>query len=637
MNSWRGLLFFLIFFTLYIAMMPQTPGTGLDASWSMTLSRGLENDKQFGSDIVFTYGPLGAILIPQADGRMIGAKIALILALCALVAVVLWMIWRKMPKAAGIVFLAGLILSPMAALPPLEGLLIVAMAALVLLGTRAVSSREAWLLVALCILITVPAALCKFTLAAVSVCMVLACAIALWGAGYALAAATLAAIWWPAMLTVGMMAGQQRGAVRDYMRWGWEVARGYEQMSVPAATGSLIQGILLFSTGVLLILWGTYRVARMNIAQRARLGMCAGLSGAMLALFLFWKHGFTRADAHVRIFFGYAPLILILLSVLPQGIWRKNLLAWLCAAGLFMCISESSAARGSFTSSLPGNALVRITENWNYLMHSQERQNESRKVWKAIAFTRALPQLAMKTRKDTVDFLGADLDHIFSSGMKYRGRPVFQSYTAITGPLAKLNEQFLNSSRAPQWILCSLRSMGLDGHFPPSEDSLGLWSVLRNYDLAGEEKEILLLQKVRDAAPDPCQASVLTEGISHIGEALTVPHVEDGCLWFQATVKFSPWGKVRSSIYQQPILWMHLQTAEGVTEKYRFLPYVAESGFLIHPFLRDNNDVRLALTGQGATPITVTRVTIEASSDAASNCYNSEFNYRIRRLPSLRP
>ncbi len=636
MKSRRGLLLFVVLFSLYWAVMPQTPDVGLDAAWPKVVSRGLSSGKQFGRDIVFTYGPLGAIVSPLADGHLIGTKIALHLGLCALVAAVSWMSWRAMPREEGIVFLSALVLCPMAPIAPLEGLLVVGMTAIALLGSRCTARREGWLLVVLCLLITIPAALSKFTLTVVSIGMVLATVAALWGAGHGIAAATMAVVWWPGMLAAGMMAGQKRGAVQSYIRWGWEVSRGYAQMSLPADPGSLAQGLIILSGGFFLILWGAWRLGKTLPSLRARLGTWAGLSAVLLALFLFWKHGFTRADGHVRIFFCFAPVILQLPALLPHAIWRRHVLACAGTVALFASMGEAPASNQRPPGNLPGGIATRIAGNWNYLLHRQRNEKESAKAWKLAAANVALPALAAITRDEPVDFLGAHLDYIFASRMKYQGRPIFQSYTAITGPLARLNAEYFSSKRAPRWLLCSLSSMGLDGHFPGSEDALAFWKVLHDYDFKAEENNILLLEKMRGDAPDPELAPVLFEGILQLGNAVPIPAVKEGCLWFQARITWNLTGKIRSGIYQQPPIWMHLKTADGQVEKFRFLPDAAEAGFLIHPCLRHNDDVRGTLTGQSAMIPAVVEITIQPAAEIAGYI-NPEFTCRIRRLPPLRP
>ena len=46
---------------IYLPLSVALPSDGLDPSWHLAISYGLSNGYQFGKDIVFTYGPFGAL------------------------------------------------------------------------------------------------------------------------------------------------------------------------------------------------------------------------------------------------------------------------------------------------------------------------------------------------------------------------------------------------------------------------------------------------------------------------------------------------------------------------------------------------------------------------------------------------
>ena len=66
----QSIFLFYIFVSLPLNLIEQ-PGEGLGASWRMSINLALKNNFQWGSDYVFTFGPLGylytrlAVFVPQ--------------------------------------------------------------------------------------------------------------------------------------------------------------------------------------------------------------------------------------------------------------------------------------------------------------------------------------------------------------------------------------------------------------------------------------------------------------------------------------------------------------------------------------------------------------------------------------------
>src|SRR6187551_2006121 len=80
---------------------PNAPSSGLDPSWRMAVGYAAEHNWQFGTDIVFTYGPLGYLLASTNSGGLYFQHLAWQIGANLIFAVGIWFLgrsyggWRK--------------------------------------------------------------------------------------------------------------------------------------------------------------------------------------------------------------------------------------------------------------------------------------------------------------------------------------------------------------------------------------------------------------------------------------------------------------------------------------------------------------------------------------------------------------
>src|SRR5271165_2354588 len=87
----------------------QGPGLGLDPSWGFALNHFVHTQFRFGPDLIFTYGPLGFIAVPQPANLMVALAIKGTVWL-----VLLWQlaaIWRSGRRFAAVILVLGFIAS----------------------------------------------------------------------------------------------------------------------------------------------------------------------------------------------------------------------------------------------------------------------------------------------------------------------------------------------------------------------------------------------------------------------------------------------------------------------------------------------------------------------------------------------
>jgi len=96
-----------------------------------------------------------------------------------------------------------------------------------------------------------------------------------------------------------------------------------------------------------------------------------------------------------------------------------------------------------------------------------------------------MPALKLLVGHDTVDIIGHEQGSAIFNGLNFRPRPVFQSYSAYSEALLKLNEHYYRSDRAPEFVLQKIQT--IDERLYGLDDSLVTRHLYRHYSWLTEE------------------------------------------------------------------------------------------------------------------------------------------------------
>src|SRR5208283_1019541 len=100
--------FALAFVSAFFLSGTQQPPLELDPSWHAALEYSTAHHLQFGTQIVFTFGPLGFLAAPTSLGHLLGARIAFAFFWSALVALLATALARRLPRWVRYAFLTWL-------------------------------------------------------------------------------------------------------------------------------------------------------------------------------------------------------------------------------------------------------------------------------------------------------------------------------------------------------------------------------------------------------------------------------------------------------------------------------------------------------------------------------------------------
>jgi hypothetical protein len=154
------------------------------------------------------------------------------------------------------------------------------------------------------------------------------------------------------------------------------------------------------------------------------------------------------------------------------------------------------------------------------------------------------------------------------------------NYAAYTPELQRLNSEFFNSEKAPEFLLWHIGT--IDGRFPTLDDGEVLLRILKYYSPVTQEKGYLLWKR-KSAGENSYCLSNERESKNALDQWVPIPAEPT---WIRIECKQSLFGAIRSLLYRPSQLRLDVQLENGEARSYRLLPGNAQHGFVISPFLR---------------------------------------------------
>ncbi len=570
--------------TIYAAIWivpfrPFIPSEGLDFSWVSVIEYSLVNQLTFGEDIIFTYGPLGFLATKQFQQNLYPLAFLYWLLVVIAISSLLFNYFRLgnyfINTVAYLLFILVISLNTNMQLFSLPMVL-------VLLETNTLKSKSKhtfYLLIILCgiaclvkgtvIFLTLPIFIMLDTKDLVKhKC-------------------------WPkrifllfSIIILALFAsGQPLSKIGVLFVNILEVSKGYS--SAMQKVGPYNQIIIFLGLAMVLGLIMLIHIIRKKINWDDSIAFLS----ILLFLFLAFKQGFVRHDAHA---INSSGAILVAASLLTMHLYAKKTFESLkvvslivTAFSLVFCfymvnfywhVPPQKLLKDKFISQ-PTIALQKAKE----LAFGKELVNLRGQRFDAIskiAKEHPLPNLG-----GSVDIFPWDQAIVLANNLNYNPRPIFQSYSVYTPALIKKNLQHLASSQAADYLLFDIKT--IDNRYPTLDDG-ALWpTIWRYYDPIDQASDFLILS--RRSSPRDVLLDKVAEGSSLMGQYIAVPETNKP-VWAKVKMHLSPLGKLRAFVFRQSILKIEVTFDNGKSEIKHFIPAMASEGFLLSPYITEEEE-----------------------------------------------
>lgn len=173
---------------------------------------------------------------------------------------------------------------------------------------------------------------------------------------------------------------------------------------------------------------------------------------------------------------------------------------------------------------------------------------------------------------------------IIASGNDWSPRPIFQSYAAYTPELADLNRNHVLAN-PPENVFINVET--IDGRFPTLDDG-SIWPIfLKSYSPDTSVFDYLLIKRIVDVHLP--QHKIIEQSIGVIGEIIAVPQSNKPVF---ATIELHKTmvGSLKNLFYKPEPLHITVYYDDFGFDTYRIIASMAKSPFLISPMVSNTSE-----------------------------------------------
>jgi len=187
----------------------------------------------------------------------------------------------------------------------------------------------------------------------------------------------------------------------------------------------------------------------------------------------------------------------------------------------------------------------------------------------------------------SVDIYSYEQASLLAKGYRWNPRPVFQSYSAYTPALIRLNEQHLRIAGAPDHLIFRMEPIVIESRLPSLEDGLSWPAMLDNYIVAGTANDWIYLTKKAPPIKTVSRYVPLGKVAAQLGEEVPVP-TATGPIFVEVKAESSTVGKLIAVVYKAPSLTLRVTMRNGGKSIYRVNANMMETGFFLSPLVTTN-------------------------------------------------
>ncbi|MGB4235562.1 MAG: hypothetical protein WBJ52_05800 [Methanoregulaceae archaeon] len=609
------LLFVMVGIFFLPKMGPFGPNTGLDSSWVIGITEAFIQKFQFGSEIVWTYGPLGFLIMPVIHNHCLWKiEVIFLLFIHFLFIISIYFLLEHLSARwfHYLIFIPVFILvlpnPPPYNSPPFVKLFIISPILLFLLYIKR-SSNLPFILPATIGFFLALISLIKFdmflsSLYLILVFVLLSCIIK----RDILNGIALSSSYCLSFVFMWFISGQFITNIPGYIIGGIEFTKGYS--SAMAISGPFWQEVIGLITILVLLASILYFIIR-----NEREAILFFIFNAF-TLFIAFKSGFVRHDMHVlgflMVFLVFGAITLVLLTSEFRKCQDNEIVSILTA--LNSVIVVLLLLSGVFLTPLVFNHNI-VSEAPSIKTSIELYGNETYfdqhvEMYKTIIReSYAVKQSMLENIDQTpLDIIPSDIALCWAYDLNWSPRPVIQSYSAYTEYLDGINGlHFSDRDLAPQKILYGPYA-SIDGRYLLFDEPATFQAVFNNYSFEDRSGGFILLN--HSGRPDDEQPEqVLLTETGKLGEAVRIPEYY-GQLYGHIDIQHSMFGNIMATLYKPKPLFIKFRMKNGETSpEYRFIPGNAKDGLFLTQYVPDIDT--LAWIFQGNLINNVDTITIQ--------------------------
>ena len=299
----------------------------------------------------------------------------------------------------------------------------------------------------------------------------------------------------------------------------------------------------------------------------------------LFALYLAFKQGFTRFGFGGMSYpFFYGALFVGISYIFLENVRLKNRLGKVFLIFLLISPFASTGLGFSFNKiTLPYQDVI-----FSNLPFQQKVSEQKHRVEYHID-----SQIAKAFKGKTFDIVPTEISYIYFNDLIYNPRPAIQSYQAYNEYLTTLNYNKYTSKTAPDYVLYTKSAPTDVQRYSFWSDSKTTLAMLQNYDYDTTTISRDTIQILKKCA---FKKRIIQSGVKDLsfkmGDEIQVSQANK-LTWIEVKVRYSIWGKLLRVLVQPPILRVKATYEDGETEIFKAITSEIDAGVFLKKFQTD--------------------------------------------------
>lgn len=295
-----------------------------------------------------------------------------------------------------------------------------------------------------------------------------------------------------------------------------------------------------------------------------------------LQLFVLFKESFVRADGgHIGFFYKYGllPFAVPALFSAYRSVRRWAVLPMLLLAAAAPWL-------------VPYNWDARLPYRWaaQAIHYCRDAMTPLRPTLVALTKpTTPLPAPWLRRLHDRrVDVIPWDISLVYQHRLRYAPRPMMQTYQVTDAYLDSLNAAYYGSPRAADYVLVGWDS--IDGRDPFADEPLTKVSLRQHYAVVDQQGDWLLLE--RKSQPSTCrQVERSLSTVASLNKPIPVDTIQGYCQLWQVDCAYTPVARLQRLLFQPPPINLALTYQTGERDTFRTATPLLKAGLIVpaHP------------------------------------------------------
>lgn len=337
----------------------------------------------------------------------------------------------------------------------------------------------------------------------------------------------------------------------------------------------------------------------------------------ILLLFVVFKQSYVRADPeHLKDFFYCAPPCILVFIYVSKSklefIPFPIILLWFIGAGI-------SISFGDYLYPLK-KAFAFPTYVYSYFQRPDYYEQVSK---------RELPARIKKEIGDaSVDIIPWESSLLILNKLNYKPRPIIQSYQAYNQTLDKINEEQYDWQDAPEYVMYSMNS--IDQHYNFFDDTYLKKALYRRYYIADRftcnKEEIILFRRMN--IRKQLNFVKVASGERAINDTIYIP-ASKYPLMVKIKMKYSWFGEFQKTVLRTPYSEIELQMNDSSRVTYQTATSILEGGVLIDRYVNTRGDAVSYFNRESTERNKIKSIQLHVGNTA---CWNNTIEYEWYEL-----